>query len=84
MRGGDNVPFSRYFLDDPINKNWCRVYGRDRGKDDTDARIVENEEKFLQEDRWQDYFYLFKNNQWYYCPADESFKKLTVKACKEA
>jgi hypothetical protein len=44
---------------------WCTAYGRDRGETGCEAQMYTDEAEFLQDDRGQDYTYLFKDGTWY-------------------
>lgn len=44
------------------NQDWCLAYGRDRGEDDTAARIKPRDKYINQEA--VDYVYLFENGEW--------------------
>lgn len=46
------------------NPDVCRVYGRDRGEPDTEARAYPNREAFLAAERGHDYSYLFSKGKW--------------------
>jgi hypothetical protein len=43
----------------------CTAYGRDRGETGIEAQLFTDENEFLQDNRGQDYTYLFKDGKWY-------------------
>jgi len=45
---------------------WCMAYGRDRGELNTEKRIVNSLDNFLGIDSWQDFYYLYQDNEWYF------------------
>lgn len=51
-------------FDDPIF-NVTVAYGRDRGEENTEARLNESEDEYWKSDI-EEYGYLFKNGKWYF------------------
>lgn len=54
----------KHNFDKPTN-GWCVAYGRDRGEEGTEAQLYADKIEFLQDDRGQNYTYLFENGKWY-------------------
>jgi hypothetical protein len=66
---------SRY-LDNGIAEQ-CTFYARDRGEENVDFRTFQSEQEFVDEfEAGEEFYYLFKNNRWYYSTGD-AFEELT-------
>lgn len=62
------------------HEDWCLAYGRDRGEEDTEAKLSKNFKEF--EDLFEEYTYLFRDNQWfvfdYYNEETDTIKTMLV------
>ena len=68
-----NQPDPAETLEDTV----CKFYKRDRGEEDVDFKTFESEDDYLTNfDMGVDYYYLFKDNKWYYA-YDQGFKELS-------
>jgi hypothetical protein len=64
------------YLDDGIAEQ-CTFYERDRGEENVGFRTFLSEQQFVDEfEAGEEFYYLFKNNQWYYSMGGE-FTELT-------
>lgn len=50
----------KHSFDDRSHDNWCTAYGRDRGEVNIEAIIYDSFEDFLNEDRGQNYLYIWR------------------------
>ena len=72
--------------ENPDHMDWCTAYGRDRGEEDTEYRLFENQEDFLRAgwDSDAEYIYWFdvEQDRWFYCyHHDLSINELTEEVC---
>jgi hypothetical protein len=64
------------YLDDGIAEQ-CTFYERDRGEENVGFRTFQSEQQFVDEfEAGEEFYYLFKNNRWYYSMGGE-FTELT-------
>lgn len=62
---------------DYLGNDFCCPYS-DRGES-CPAATVKTQKAFLRIDAWEEYWYLFKDNKWYYSSDGNTFKELTEK-----
>jgi len=87
---GEKHAFSKF---DPVtniehrehNEDWCTFYGRDRGEKDTEFKVAQTFEEFLEQCDLSgaEYYYIMKDGVWYCGDMYESTplsKKLTALA----
>lgn len=58
-----------------LGEDFCCPYS-DRGESHP-AETVKTQKAFLNVDAWEEYWYLFKDNKWYYSSDGNTFKELT-------
>ena len=87
---GEKHAFSKF---DPVtniehrehNEEWCTFYGRDRGEKDTEFKVAQTFDEFLEQCDLSgaEYYYIMRDGTWYVGDMYESTplsKKLTVLA----
>jgi hypothetical protein len=79
--------FNARYEDEDIKSTWTVAYGRDRGEKDTEAKVFEDFQDYVDNHQYEEYEYIYRlDGQWYvseygrdYNPLSEALAKVLAK-----